>query len=70
MFKQSSTNAEQSAAPTNPGGLPDTERSRQPSLPESPYRPFSERPAVPEPPYTPYADMPTEKSPYEPYKGI
>jgi hypothetical protein len=72
MFKQSVTNGSQSPEPPliSPRELPDSERSKQPQLPESPYRPYSEKPAVPEPLYTPYADRPVEESPYEPYKGI
>jgi hypothetical protein len=72
MFKQSATNGSQSPRPPlmHPRGLPNSERSKQPPLPESPYRPYSEKPALSEPPYTPYADRPVEESPYEPYKGI
>ena len=72
MFKQSATNGNQSPGPPpmDPGGLPDSERSKQTPPAESPYRPYSEKPALPEPPYTPYADRPVEESPYEPYKGI
>jgi len=72
MFKQSATNGSQSPEPPlmGPGGLPDSESSKQPPLPESPYRPYSEKPALPEPPYTPYADRPAEESAYKPYKGI
>jgi hypothetical protein len=40
-----------------PGELPDSERSKQPPLPEPPYRPYSEKPAP-------------DEAPYEPYKGI
>jgi hypothetical protein len=58
-FKQSATNGNQSAEPPlmEPGELPDSERSKQPPLPESPYRPYSEEPAA-------------DEAPYEPYKGI
>jgi hypothetical protein len=72
MFKQSATNGNQSPGPPliHPTGLPNSEPCKQPPLPESPYRPYSEKPALPEPPYRPYADRPVEESPYEPYKGI
>jgi hypothetical protein len=47
MFKQSAENGNQSPRRplVGPGGLPDSERSKQPPLPESPYRPYSEEPA-------------------------
>jgi hypothetical protein len=72
MFKQSAKNGNQSPGPPvmHPTGLPESERSKQPPLPEPPYRPYSDKPALPEPPYTPYRDRPVEESPYEPYKGI
>jgi hypothetical protein len=72
MFKQSATNGNQRPGPplTDRAGLPDSEGSKQPPLPESPYRPYAEKPALSEPPYTPYADRPAEESPYEPYKDI
>jgi hypothetical protein len=73
MLKQSATNENQSPRPPlmGPGGLPDSERSKQPPLPESPYRPYSEEPALSEPPYKPYGEKPAlDEVPYEPYKGI
>jgi hypothetical protein len=73
MFKQSATNGNQSPGPPpmGPQGLPDSERSKQPPLPESPYRPYSEKPARSEPPYKPYSEKPApDEAPYEPYKGI
>ena len=59
MFKQSATNGNQSPRPPlmDRGGLPDSERSKQPPLPESPYRPYSEGPAPNEAPYEPYKDI-------------
>jgi hypothetical protein len=59
MFKQSTTNGNQSPGPPlmDPGGLPDSERSKQAPLPESPYRPYSEEPASDEAPYEPYKDI-------------
>jgi hypothetical protein len=59
MFKQLATNGNQSPEPPlmGPGGLPDSEGSKQPPPPESPYRPYSEQPAL-------------NEVPYEPYKGI
>ena len=40
-----------------PGELPDSERSKQPPLPESPYRPYSDEPAPDEAPYEPDKGM-------------
>jgi len=59
MFKQSATNGKQSPEPPlmQPGDLPDSERSKQAPLPESPYRPYSEGPAADEAPYEPYKDI-------------
>jgi len=59
MFKQSAENGKQSPERPlmGPGGLPDSEHSKQPPLPEPPYRPYSEEPAP-------------DEAPYEPYKGI
>jgi hypothetical protein len=47
MFKQSAEDGKQSPEPPlmEPGELPDSERSKQPPLPESPYRPYPEEPA-------------------------
>jgi hypothetical protein len=59
MFKQLAENGNQSPGRPlmGPAGLPDSERSKQPPLAESPYRPYSEEPAP-------------DEAPYEPYKGI
>jgi hypothetical protein len=59
MFKYSAENVNQSPGPPpiGPGGLPDSERSKQPPLPESPYRPYSEEPAPDEAPYEPYKNI-------------
>jgi hypothetical protein len=71
MFRQSATNANKSPEPrTHPGGLPESERAKQPPLPGTPYTPYSEKPGLPEPPYKPYAEKPMDESPYEPYKGM
>jgi len=58
-LKQSATNGTQSLGPSlmEPGELPDSKRSKQPPLPESPYRPYSEEPASDEAPYEPYKDI-------------
>jgi hypothetical protein len=59
MLKHSAENGNQSPEPPlmEPGGLPDSECSKQLPLPESPYRPYSGEPAP-------------DDAPYEPYKGI
>jgi hypothetical protein len=58
MLKQSATNEKPSPGPPlDPGGLPDAGRSKQPPLPEPPYRPYSEKPAPDEAPYEPYKDI-------------
>jgi len=59
MFKHSAGNGNQSPGPPliGPGGLPDSERSKQPPLPKSPYRPYSEEPAPDEAPYEPYKNI-------------
>jgi len=59
MFKQLATNGNQPPGPPlmKPGELPDSERSKQPPLPESPYRPYSDEPAPDEAPYEPYKGM-------------
>jgi hypothetical protein len=72
MFKQSAADGKQSPGPPlmDPG-LPDSERSKQPPLPESPYRPYSDKPAGSEQVYRPYGEEPAlDEVPYEPYKGI
>lgn len=87
MFKQSAKNGNKSPEPplVLPGGLPDSERAKQPPLPEPPYRPYAEKPELSEPPYKPYGEKPAlsespykpygekpvlDEVPYEPYKGI
>jgi hypothetical protein len=60
MFNPLATNANKSTEPppTHAGSPPDSERAKQPPLPEPPYKPYSEKkPAL-------------YDSPYEPYKGI
>jgi len=59
MFKHSATNANKSPEPplTHPGAPPDSERAKQPPLPEPPYRPYTKKPAEPEHPYAPYEGM-------------
>jgi hypothetical protein len=60
MFNQLARNANKSAEPppTHAGAPPDSERAKQPPLPEAPYKPYSEKkPSL-------------YDSPYEPYKGI
>lgn len=73
MLKQSASNGNKSPEPPlmHPGGLPDSERAKQPSLPEPPYKPYAEKPVLSEPPYKPYREEPAlDEVPYEPYKGI
>ena len=73
MFNQLATNANKSpeAPPTHTGAPTDSERAKQPPLPEPPYKPYAEVPAPHEPPYKPYADVPApHEPPYEPYKDI
>ena len=58
MSEKSTSNGNQSPeAPLMNPGAPDSERSKQPPVLESPYRPYSEAPAK-------------DEIPYEPYKGI
>ena len=56
MFNQLSTNANKSPEPppTHGGAPPDSERAKQPPLPEPPYRPYADKPSPHEPPYEPY----------------
>jgi hypothetical protein len=73
MFKQSVTKTSKSSEPplTHPGAPPDSERAKQPPLPEPPYKPYTEKPAVHAPTYKPYAEKPAlSEPPYEPYKGM
>jgi hypothetical protein len=72
MFYQLFTNRDKAAEPptAHPGAPPDSESIRQPPLPDTPYKPYSEKPALPVPPYKPYAEKPVDEAPYEPYKGI
>ena len=73
MFKQSATNGNKSPEPPlmHLGGLPDSERAKEPPLPEPPYRPYAEKPALSEPPYKPYDEKSAlDEIPYEPYKGM
>jgi len=73
MFNQSAANANKSPEPplTHPGAPPDSDRAKQPPLPEPPYKPYAKKPGPPEPPYKPYAKKsgPPEP-PYEPFRGI
>ena len=51
-----------------PGAPPDSERAKQPPLPEFLYQRYDEA-AVPETPYQPYAKKPgTAEGPYKPYE--
>jgi len=76
MIDQLATNTNKSPEPppTDAGALSDSERARQPPLPEptyKPYKPYAEKPAPHEPPYRPYAERPApHEPPYEPYKDI
>jgi len=73
MFNQFATNAIKSPEPprTHPGAPLESERAKQPPLPEPRYEPYAEKPAMPDLPYKPYAEKPAlPESPYEPYKGM
>jgi hypothetical protein len=73
MMLHSSSAATNSAEPpaAYPGAPPDSERAKQPPLPEVPYKPYGEKPALPETPYQPYGKKPAlPEAPYEPYKDI
>ena len=71
MSNQSATNGNQIAKEpiSSAGDPPDSEPVQQPTLPEPPYKPYTEEPIAPA--YTPYAEKPVlSEPPYEPYKGI
>jgi hypothetical protein len=72
MFNQLVTNRNKSPESplAHPGVPSDSESARQPPMPGTLYKPYSETPALPEPPYKPYAEKPMDESPYEPYKGM
>ena len=72
MFNPSATNASKSSEPrrAHPGEAADSDGAKEPPVPGTPYRPYSEKPALPEPPYKPYTEQPAHEAPYEPYKGI
>ena len=73
MFNPLATNENKSPEPllAHHGAPPEPEGVKQPTLPGTPYKPYSEKPAVPEPPYVPYDEKPgPHEPPYEPYKGI
>jgi hypothetical protein len=73
MSQQFAPNANQSPEPprTHAGATLESERVKQPPLPEPPYEPYAEKPAMPNLPYKPYAEKPKlPESPYEPYKGM
>jgi len=73
MSKQFATNANKSPEPprTHPGAPLESERAKQPPLPDPPYKPYAEKPAQPERPYKPYAEKPALPEPrYQPYKGM
>jgi hypothetical protein len=54
-----------------PGAPLDSERAKQPPLPEPPYKPYREKPVTPEAAYEPYAKKPAlPEVPYEPYKDM
>lgn len=54
--------------PAYPGAPLESERAKQPPLPEFLYRPY-DKSAVPEAPYQPYAKKPgTSAVPYKPYQ--
>lgn len=55
MFNSLATNGNKSPEPlrAHPGAPPDPKGVKQPTLPGTPYKPYSEKPGVPEPPYVP-----------------
>jgi len=72
MFNRLVTNRnESSESPLAQTGAPsDSESAKQPPMPRTPYKPYSETPALPESRYKPYSEKPVDESPYEPYEGI
>jgi hypothetical protein len=70
MFNQFAANENKFPEPplAHPGAAPDSERAKQPPLPEPPYKPYAEKPASSEPPYKPCGERPATDPPYEPYK--
>jgi hypothetical protein len=76
------TKKDAGATEVHSGAPPDSERAKQPPLPEAPYEPYAkkpgvavpykpyEKPAAAEGPYKPYAKKPRAEAPYEPYKGM
>jgi hypothetical protein len=59
MLNKSAAEANQSPEPplARPGATPDSDRAKQPPLPEPPYEPYAKKPRLPEPPYEPYKGM-------------
>jgi hypothetical protein len=72
MWKASRLAKKSDEAPVAYPGAPlDSERAKQPPLPEVPYRPYGETPGAGEVPYEPYAKKPAlPEAPYEPYKDM
>ncbi len=73
MFNPCAANGNKVPDPllAQPGAPPDSEGVKQPTLPGTPYKPYSEKPAVPETPYKPYSvKAAIPEPPYEPYKGM
>jgi hypothetical protein len=73
MFNRSAMQANEIPEPPlpYPGQPPDSERAKQPSMPETAYMPYADKPAPSGSPYKPYADKPApDERPYEPYKDI
>jgi hypothetical protein len=73
MKLRASSDATNSTEPpvAYPGAAPDSERAKQPPLPEAPYKPYDQKPAPPEAPYEPYTKKPAPpEARYEPYKDI
>ncbi len=76
------TKKDEEAPAAYPGAPPDSERAKQPPLPEAPYEPYGKKPGIAVPykpyakpaavegPYKPYAKKPGAEVPYEPYKKI
>jgi len=73
MFKHSATDANKFPEPPqiHPGGPPDSERAKQPPLPEAIYEPYAQKTALHDAPYKPYSQKTAlPEPPYEPYKGM
>lgn len=72
MFNRSATDANKFPEPprTHPAAPPDSERAKQPRLPEPIYEPYAQK-ALDDASYKPYSEKAAApEPPYEPYKGM